>query len=183
MIDLETLSVTPDSVILTLAAVKFNPHNNIGIVENLYHKLNVDEQIANGREINEDTLAWWGSQPQEVQDDAMSEDDRISVQDSLTKLTKFLVGVNDIWCQGPVFDIVILENIYRSYKMHFPWSYWQIRDSRTLFKFLDYDPRAELREINGKAHHNALDDAIIQACAVQKCYKLLKTVDLAITDR
>ena len=54
---------------------------------------------------------------------------------------------------------------------------------KNLFKFLDYDPRAELREINGKAHHNALDDAIIQACAVQKCYKLLKTVDLAITDR
>jgi hypothetical protein len=179
MIDLETLSVTPESVLLTLAAVKFNPHNTVGVTDELYHKLNVDEQIAQGREVNDDTLLWWFRQPQAVQDDAMSEHDRITVKDSLTELTKFLVGVNDIWCQGPVFDIVILENLYRSYGMHFPWSYWQIRDSRTLFKFLSYDPRAELRKLNSKAHHNALDDAIIQACAVQKCYKLLKNSDLA----
>ena len=48
MIDLETLSVTPESVLLTLAAVKFNPHNKVGITDELYHKLNVDEQIAQG---------------------------------------------------------------------------------------------------------------------------------------
>lgn len=178
MIDLETLSVVPESVLLTMAAVKFNPYNSVGVVDQLYHKLNVDEQISRGRHVDEGTLAWWSQQPQEVYEDAMSEYNRIGVRESLEQLTRFLVGVNDIWCQGPVFDIVILENLYREYNMHFPWAYWQIRDSRTLFKFMNYDPRAEIRKADIKAHHNALDDAITQACAVQKCYKLLRNSNL-----
>ena len=175
MIDLETLSVTPSSVILTLAAVKFNPFNTVGVTDKLYHKLDVDEQTSMGREINDDTLAWWARQPLEVYEDAMSDIGRISVKQSLKELTKFLVGVGDIWCQGPVFDIVILENIFRQNQMHFPWQYWQIRDSRTLFSVLDFDPRKEIRARDLKAHHNALDDAITQALAVQYCYKKLRT--------
>lgn len=179
MIDLETLSVVPESVLLTMAAVKFNPYNSVGVVDHLYHKLNVDEQIANGRHVDEGTLAWWAKQPPAVYNDAMSEHDRIGVKNSLELLTKFLVGVDNIWCQGPVFDIVILENLYREYDMHFPWAYWQIRDSRTIFKFINYDPRAEIRKTDTKAHHNALDDAITQACAVQRCYKLLRNSNLS----
>lgn len=181
MIDTETLSVTPDSVLLTLAAVKFNPHNTVGVTETLYHKLDVDEQTARGREINADTLAWWARQPPEVYNDAMTEVGRISVKQSLQELTKFLVGVDSIWCQGPVFDIVILENIFKQYEMHYPWQYWQIRDSRTLFKFLNYDPRSEIRNRDGSDHHNALGDAITQACAVQSCYKRMKDCDLVTT--
>ena len=178
MIDLETLSVTPESVILTLAAVKFNPFNTIGVTDKLYHKIDVDEQIQSGREINDDTLSWWSRQPPDVYNDAMTEHDRIPVKKSLQELTKFLVGVGDIWCQGPVFDIVILENIYRQNQMHFPWQYWQIKDSRTLFGFLDFDPRKEIRAKDSKAHHNALDDAITQAMAVQQCYKKLKNSNI-----
>ena len=179
MIDLETLSVVPESVLLTLAAVKFNPHNTVGVIDKLYHKLDIDEQTRSGRHIDDGTLAWWARQPASVYEDAMSEDGRIAVKDSLEQLTKFLVGVDSIWCQGPVFDIVILENLYRSYEMHFPWAYWQIRDSRTLFKFMNYDPRSDIRKTDSKAHHNALDDAITQACAVQRCYKLIKSSNLS----
>lgn len=174
MIDLETLSVLPDAVVLTLAAVKFNPHNCVGIVDQLYFKFSVDEQLAVGRNIDMDTLNWWSNQPPEVYLEAMSDDGRIGVAPGLVQLTKFLVGVNDIWCQGPVFDIVILENMFRQNQLHVPWQYWQIRDSRTLFKFLDFDPRSDIRKTSSSAHHNALDDACTQAMAVQQCYRMIK---------
>lgn len=174
VIDLETLGVLPDTVVLTLGAAKFNPHNTAGTTNQLYFKFSVDEQLAAGRTIDQDTLDWWCRQPSEVHREAMTDDDRIGVAQGLAQLTKFLVGVDDIWCQGPVFDIVILENMFRQNQMHIPWQYWQIRDSRTLFKFLDFDPRREIRKTSESAHHNALDDAITQACAVQRCYRLIK---------
>ena len=47
-----------------------------------------------------------------------------------------------------------------------PWNFWQIRDSRTLFG-VHGDPRQK-----GKAGlHNALEDAISQAEAVQTVFK------------
>jgi len=177
MIDMETLSVTPDSVILTVAAVKFNPHNTAGVTDKIYLKLDVNEQLESGRNVNDDTLNWWSKQSPEVYNEAMSEHDRQSVQECLNKLTKFLVGTENIWCQGPVFDIVILENIFRQYNMHYPWQYWQISDSRTLFKSLKYDPRKQLRDDSNSAHHNALDDAIIQALSVQQCFKIIKSIE------
>ena len=177
MIDMETLSVFPDSVILTVAAVKFNPHNTAGITDKIYLKVDIDEQIALGRDVDNGTLEWWGRQSPEVYNEALSESGRQSVADCLKQLTKFLVGVNNIWCQGPVFDIVILENIFCQYSLHCPWQYWQILDSRTLFKSLNFDPRNELRNESNLSHHNALDDAVIQSMAVQKCFKLLKGLE------
>jgi len=65
-----------------------------------------------------------------------------------------------------VFDIAILENIYRQYGWPVPWQYWQICDSRTLFA-VHGDPR-----VKGKVGlHNALEDCVSQAQAVQQVYK------------
>jgi hypothetical protein len=84
------------------------------------------------------------------------------------QLNRFLVGVKNIWAQGPVFDIAILENIYRQYGWPTPWQFWQIRDSRTLFG-VHGDPR-----IKGRVgHHNALADCIYQAQGVQQIYNKL----------
>jgi hypothetical protein len=72
------------------------------------------------------------------------------------------VGANCIWAQGPVFDIVILENLYRQLGKPAPWNYWQIRDSRTLLSTYG-DPRDK----NSAGLHNALADCVSQAQAVQ----------------
>jgi predicted acetyltransferase len=64
--------------------------------------------------------------------------------------------------------MVILAHIYRQYGWPTPWQYWQVNDSRTLFK-VHGDPR-----VKGKAGlHNALEDCISQAQAVQTVYKNL----------
>ena len=166
MLDLESLGTRPDCAILTLGAVKFDPYTVDKFGDSLYFRIDVDEQLALGREVQEDTLEWWGRQAEDVREEALGEHDRISLESMYRQLNKFLVGVNNIWCQGPAFDIVILENIYRQKGWPIPWQFWQIRDSRTLFG-VHGDPR----EKNKAGLHNALEDCVSQAQGVQEIYR------------
>ena len=170
MLDLETLGTRPEAVVVTLGAVKFNPYDQEDPGPGIYMRLDADEQIALGREVREDTMLWWMSQAEDVREEALGEGpDRIKLEDMYRQLNKFLVGVDNIWCQGPAFDIVILENIYRQMGWPTPWQFWQIRDSRTLFG-VHGDPR----EKNKAGLHNALEDCVSQAQGVQQIYHALK---------
>lgn len=166
MLDLETLATSPDSVILTFGAVKFNPFDqDVEMNQGLYFRINVDEQIALGRHVDDGTVAWWGSQSEEVREEALGEHDRINLEEFTKELNKFVVGADRIWAQGPVFDIVILENLYRQLQKPTPWPYYLIRDSRTLLKALG-DTRK-----GGALLHNALADCVSQAQAIQHAVK------------
>jgi exodeoxyribonuclease VIII len=168
MLDLETLSTSPDSVILTCGAVKFFEYDEIEPNLPFYLKLNIDEQTNLGRIIDPGTLEWWGKQSSESQREAFSEEDRISLEEFTTQLNRYVVGIDKIWSQGTVFDIVILENLYRMLNKPLPWAYWQIRDSRTLFDLGD----DSIKKGNASAH-NALADSYFQAKSVQTIYKNL----------
>jgi len=169
MLDLETLGTRPGCVILTFGAVKFDPYSLTEPGPGMYCRLDADEQIARGREVQEDTLKWWMNQDETVREEAIGEGNRISIEQFYKELNRFLVGVNNIWAQGPVFDIAILENLYRQYGWPTPWQFWQIRDSRTLFG-VHGDPRVKGRE----GHHNALADCVYQAQGVQQIYRRLE---------
>jgi hypothetical protein len=168
MLDLESLGTRPDCAILTLGAIKFDPFNLDKFGDGIYFRIDVDEQLSLGRQVQEDTLEWWMRQAEDVREEALGESDRISLTSMYQQLNRFLVGVNNIWCQGPAFDIVILENIYRQMSWPTPWQFWQIRDSRTLFG-VHGDPR----EKNKVGLHNALEDCVSQATAVQQIYHKL----------
>jgi hypothetical protein len=171
MLDMETLATSPDSVVLTFGAVKFDPFTD-NIDKGMYIRLDVDEQIALGRKVDEGTLEWWGRQNEQVREEALGEGNRITVDDFTRQLNQFLVGANRIWAQGPVFDIVILENLYRQVGKPAPWPYYTIRDSRTLLKALGDDRKA------GADLHNALADCVSQAEAVQSAVKRYKLTEL-----
>ncbi len=165
MIDLETLSTTPDAVILTVGGVKFDPTTQMQPYNDLYFRLDVDSQTAMGRNVQQNTLDWWAKQPTEIAEEALGEKDRISIEDACQKINKFGVGVDVFWCQGPLFDYAILQNLYAQLGKPLPWNYWQIRDSRTLFSLV---PR-ETEKRQGL--HNALEDCKFQAKKVQKVYR------------
>lgn len=169
MLDLETLSTRPDATILTFGACKFNPFDQADITDGIYFRINVDEQIALDRHVDDNTIEWWGKQAEDVYAEAFSPEDRISLEQFAQELNRFIVGAKNIWAQGPVFDIVILENLYRQLGIPAPWQFWQIRDSRTLLSTLG-DPR----EKNKAGLHNALEDAVSQAQAVQFVYNQYK---------
>ena len=168
MIDLETLSTNPNAVVLTIGGVKFDPKSQMKPYDEMYFRVDVDSQTKMGRDVMQETLDWWAQQPKEISEEALSDSDRIDVNKMLDAINKFSVGVDVFWCQGPLFDYAILQNLYKQLGHPVPWQYWQIRDSRTLFSLLPKDPN-EKRE----AAHNALADCYFQAKKVQKIYKQL----------
>ena len=165
MLDLETLSTKPDATVLTFGACKFNPYKQEDIDKGIYFRINVDEQITLGRDVDDSTVEWWGKQAEDVREEALGDGDRITLEQFTKELNRFIVGAKNIWAQGPVFDIVILENLYRQIGLPCPWQFWQIRDSRTLLS-----THGDPREKNKVGLHNALEDAVSQAQAVQHVF-------------
>lgn len=169
MIDLETLDVTPQSQILTIGAVKFNPYDYAEPHSEFYVRLEIDEQEENGRTTSQSTLDWWGTQPESIIMEAFSPDNRTSVTSTLRALKKWYVGCDAVWAQGVCFDISMLEDICRQFKEPIPWPFYHVNDSRTMLKLLKIDPRKQF----SFAAHNALEDARIQAKAVQIAFDKL----------
>jgi len=167
MLDMETLAVSPRAVVLSLGAVHFDPHST-GIRDKLYFKIDLDDQDALGREIDPNTIEWWGKQDPQIMEEAFSADDRIPLTQAMDQFHKFAWGCDAFWSHGATFDLVIIEDILRQLKRPLPWSYWQLRDTRTLFD-LGADP-----DMPKGSKHDALQDAIRQAVGVQNVYAKLK---------
>jgi hypothetical protein len=165
MIDLETLSTRPDAVILSLGAVKFNPYTVDTPHDPLYFKVDVDSQTEMGRHVMPETIEWWATQPKDIQEDALGEQDRVPLDQVIQKINKWSVGVDVFWCQGPLFDYAILQNFYAQMGKPVPWQYWAIRDSRTLFSLYKEDNDKKVDA------HNALADSDHQAKKVQRYYR------------
>jgi exodeoxyribonuclease VIII len=169
MVDLETLAVSPNAVVLSLGAVHFDPYGT-GHSDSIYFRINIDDQDALGREVDPLTIEWWGRQPSDIMEEAFSPDNRVSLVDAMNQFHKFAWGCSAFWSHGATFDLVILENIYRQLNKPLPWNYWQLRDTRTLFD-LGQDP-----EMPQGSKHDALQDAIRQAVGVQNIFAKLKIV-------
>ena len=168
MNDLETLSVEPDAVVMTIGACKFDPYTDSEPTHPLYLRCDVEEQSEQyGRRIDDDTIAWWGRQSQEIQDEAFGDHDRVTLDEMTRHFNRWCVGVDYLWCQGPTFVFTILQDLYKNIEKPAPWHYWQIRDSRTLFSLMPRDPRKDIQE----QLHNALADCYFQAKCVQTTFK------------
>ena len=164
MIDIETLDVTPTSTILTIGAQGFDPFSDKLSDVTFYERITIESQTA--RSINDDTVAWWGSQSEEAQEEAFGEEGRVDLTDSLTRLSKIAWEHKRIWANGTTFDMVILENAMAMYGVNVPWKYWQVMDARTVYKMV---PAV------GKLgnNHNALADCVNQIDMLQKAISIL----------
>lgn len=168
MLDLETLGVRHDAQILTIGGVKFDPlHPGKDPHSDFYFRLDVDDQAARGRTVTPETLDWWAKQEDHIIEEALGDHDRTPVAKMLPALKKWIVGVDKVWAQGIVFDVGMLEHLCRDYDHPIPWQFYQVEDSRTLINRMPFDPR---KDFTFDAH-NALEDARIQAKAVQITFK------------
>ena len=166
MVDLETLATTPNAAVLTIGACTFDPMSN-EICKQFYEKIDIESQEPLERHIDNNTLEWWGKQDPKIREEALGDNDRVSVNELLKQLNKFTVGCSELWCQGPLFDYAILEHLYKQMGQPFPWNFWQIRDSRTVFSMMPQDPRKAIQE----ELHNALADCYYQAKCIQSTFK------------
>ena len=100
-------------------------------------------------------------------EEAFDQTGAVTVEEALTQLNKWVVGVDEIWGYGYGFDLTILENMYRILGKPIPWQFWQISDARTITKRMPRDPRKDMQT----DLHNALADAYFQAKSVQIIFK------------
>ena len=116
------------------------------------------------------TLAWWGKQSQEIQDEAFGEDNERVTMDSLTKqLNKWCVGLDYIWCPEPHLILLFCKTCTKIRQASIG-TIGKLRDSRTLFKMLPQ--RSQERNTNRR--HNALADCYYLAKCVQKHTNILE---------
>jgi hypothetical protein len=175
MIDIETLGTDPDAVILTIGGVKFDPNDESrGTWDHFYYSLDIAEQMDT-RSTTDETIEWWAKTNPKMLLEELDNTDRTPVIDVLKALNRWQVATDNIWAQGILFDLGILENIYREYEHHIPWTgFWRIRDSRTLIGLMEVDPR---KSMTFEAH-NALEDCKVQALGVQRTLKHLGVTHL-----
>lgn len=172
MIDLETLDVLPSATILTIGAVKFDPFGDDMREKNcekFYVKVDIDSCDRLGLTTSADTINWWSQQSEAAQNEAFSTKDRVPVHEAINQLYKFCWGAKRVWSHGAGFDIIILEHVFAKLNKKVPWSFWEVRDTRTLFD-IGIDP-----ERPPVLAHHALEDAWNQAVGVQNVLRTLRT--------
>jgi len=172
MIDLETLDILPSATILTIGAVKFDPFGddiNDPKCERFYVRVDVDSCDRIGATVSQATLDWWSNQSQAAQDEAFDPENRIPIEDAMTQLYKFCRGAKRVWSHGAGFDVTILEWYFRKIGKAIPWSFWEVRDTRTIFDIGINPNRPPVLK------HHALEDAWNQAVGVQNVYNKLRT--------
>lgn len=159
MVDLETLGVTPDAPVISLGACFFNPMTKV-IGPTFYMPLDASEQIERGRKPDGSTLKWWMTQSDAAK--KVFHEQAAPAAQALTTFVNWYKQINGkafVWGNGSTFDISIMENLFRDYKIKCPWGYNKVMDVRTFKRFKG---GGETIVKSGVAH-NALDDAKSQA--------------------
>jgi hypothetical protein len=168
MVDIEGLGTGPDAAILTIAAQSFDPFGTGYYDRHYYARITLESQ--ENRCIQDDTLAWWATQPL-AQKEAFAEDNRVPLDQALDELYRLAWQHDYIWAQGPTYDINILEHAYKSYNKTQPWQFYRIRDSRTVLSLWPGRP------VPPTSHH-ALEDTRKQINILQQTLKHLEVKEL-----
>ena len=171
MIDIETCGTGPDACILTIAAQCFDPLQRTAEYSDRFYYARIDPGSQLNRRIQDDTIAWWATQPPEAQEEAFGEENRISLTQALQELGKLIWQSKRFWANGPTFDANILEHAYKEAGMNLPWKFFVVRDARTVYSLcpnLNKYP----------ASHHALEDCRRQIDLLWDSLEYLKIKEL-----
>lgn len=166
MLDLETLATTPNAKVLSISAVAFDPfdlYQDLSANPTLDLLLNLDEQ--ENRDADPSTVEWWSKQDIAVVEKIFGETGRISVDDALARLAKFVWNKDRVWAQGITFDFPILESLYREHNKGIPWKYFKVTDSRTLLSLVEVEQKV--------VNHDSLADCYRQISGVTQALSKL----------
>jgi hypothetical protein len=160
MIDFETLSTAPNTVVLSLGAVLFTREKIVDGVELVF---DLEEQLRAKSDISGDTLVWWlkqGDAAKAIFERSLKTG--MPMQTALKAITDLSGSATvKVWGNGASFDVAIIENLYRRARLPAPWKFWNHRCYRTLKAM--HQIEAEAKKPGDMVKHNALDDAMFQA--------------------
>lgn len=182
MLDIESLDLGPRSALLQIGGIAAPSDDLNKIARKIDHRLPIDPQLALGRTIGFDTVAWWLDQDEKAKEVLVD-----STGNDMDYLTSSVRAVHrriseivsqaggkknvEIWAKGPQFDIVNIESLFADCGLEAPWSYDMVRDLRTLQAFAGVSTNDVSTE--GLRPHVAIDDCRIQMRVYQKCLQML----------
>lgn len=165
MIDLETLGLKDDAVILQIAVVA----TGLEICDAPISSFNIYVSPATQprRSVDYGTLLFWQEQPEEVFNTVAG--GTSSLKDALVELNKFIealsaaegIGSLQFWCKGDR-DFRWLETAYIQEGVNCPWNYWQLADLRTAMALFPSVTPSKPMQV-----HNAIYDAEAQMQTLQ----------------
>lgn len=166
MIDIECFDTKHSAVVVTVAAVNFDP-TRIADQDELdanskVWRLPVGPQEALGRTISADTVLWWLSQEKAAQE-ALLKAEPVNMNQFVSEFRVFTKNSNKVWAKGPDFDCIIMSHLFEQLQAKWPWPFYKARDVRTI---TDGIPKEDLVFLEGAAH-DALWDAQNQVLSVQ----------------
>lgn len=187
MLDIETLGTEPDSIVTELGIYTFSKNDSY-VPASLYGRIGITDQIHAGRTMSSDTLKWH-FEKNAVNFLEYIDADKSNVDDALIALKLFVEAEKKkmpgskiyIWANSPIFDIIILKDLYKS--LGYPieetifnedlFKYQTIMDYRTIANLinkedLDFIKQGAESESEEGSYHNALYDAIHQSKVLMK---------------
>ncbi len=174
IIDLETGSMTPDAVIFTIGAVRFNPDSVLPpTVEELrstglYMYVKVPKQLTMGRITDTDTVdIWWPNQSSvaQAEKDKAHSDEAVELNVALQVLEEYVTPDDRVYARGQEFEREILTSAYKMVNGRFFRRFNKIFDVRSWIEAYTgsnsgiYPLTGDL----GLTAHVAIDDCIRDA--------------------
>ena len=161
MLDIETLSTRPNALVLSIGAVRFSCATDPIFDTQFFAVPSLMEQIMAGRHVDQKTQEFWQKQPLSASDHWNGPNVAYKgVREALVGLAEFVTDAPRVWANGIVFDIGIMESLYRANNMEPPWKYNAPRDART---FYDTNPEVtKLGSTEDYLAHHPLGDCKLQ---------------------
>lgn len=168
MIDIETMGTFFNCAICTVGAVAFDIETGNILGTFYYRVLWKDHQEE--RTVDNSTLNWWRSQPEEAKEEIFSNNYRHLLESVLKWLKVYIPKDSYVWSNGSGFDLAILKDAYDQYNIEVPWKHYKENDCRTIERRA-YPIATRLHVKREGEAHNALEDAIYQAKYVSKMWQ------------
>lgn len=168
-IDCETLSYRDNALILssgltwiTHEDVKNPPSFQTLIRRGFYKKLNRKEQIAKARDVSDEAVEWWKSQPEEAKR-VLTSDNCINFDEFYQCLKNYLMDneydlySSHIWSKS-CKDYYWINTLINDFEQEPLFLHRNIRDTITAIDLLRGEENINI-DIKGKIDHHALHDA------------------------
>lgn len=173
MIDLETLGVIHNPVLLQLGACVYETDTEV-IGATLERNVNIDTCVALGASVDHGGVHFWLDGAAEARASVGAKSFH-PVEWVLDELRRFLNAhqVQRVWSHGATFDLTILDWYYSRLGQKAPWRYNDARDTRTVFDLAEtvFGWSPPMRD----TAHTGLADAIAQAKDVQAAFRFMRT--------
>jgi len=160
MLDLETLGVGNNPVIISIGAVEFDTET-MSLGREFEVNINPQSCVDAGLEISVSTVMWWMQQSEQARKKFI--EPGLSLKEALYGFDEFVNSIKvrpKIWGNGVKADNVWMESAYKAVNLQLPWTYKDDRCYRTIRECF---PSIMGEDIPGIIKHHALSDAKWQA--------------------